>query len=263
MTAVERVGAPAHPAVFPSYVIELAAEAIWPDLVPARRRDCLVLDPFAGVGGVHALRDVGPINGRRIETVGVELMPKWAHAHPATLVGDATQLPQSWSARFDAVVTSPCYGNRMADHHENNDACKMCEGAGYLRGRVLCPTCKGSKLSHRRSYRHYYGDTFWDDAPRESNAGAMAWGDEYRALHEAAWREVLRVLRPGGRFVLNVKDHVRGGRRVRVARWHHDTCRALGFVDLWRWDVPLDGYGFGQNRAARVSSEQLYVMEKP
>jgi hypothetical protein len=43
------------------------------------------------------------------------------------------------------------------------------------------------------------------------NSGALQWGEEYRALHVAVWTECRRVLKPGGIFVLNVKDHIRGG----------------------------------------------------
>jgi hypothetical protein len=62
--------------------------------------------------------------------------------------------------------------------------------------------------------------------------------------------------------VLNVKDHVRNGQRVHVARWHRRTVLDLGFDELWRWDVPVDGYGFGTNREARVPTEQVYVFER-
>ena len=261
---------PPHPAVFPPAIVDLIREAVWPDLVPARKRDLRLLDPFAGVGGIHVLRNTPTINGRGIATIGVELMPRWAASSSFTCVGDATDLGALGFGRgyFDAVATSCCYGNRMADHHDNNDTCKACGGRGRMTtgGKrptfVTCPTCKGTRLSHRRSYRHYYGDTFWDDAPRESNAGAMQWGDEYRELHRAAWAEVERVLRVGGRFVLNVKDHYRDGKRQRVARWHHDTILRMRFVELWRWDVPLDGYGMGANRDARIPTEQVYVFER-
>lgn len=254
---------PDHPAVFPDEIVELAREAID---VPDNGYPICVLDPFAGVGNVHKLA-----RPPFVQTRGVELMPRWAAAHPDTYVGDATALPADWTGIFDAVFTSPCYGNRMADHHNNADTCKACKGTGHLphgddwqrKGTfVHCSKCKGSGLSHRRSYRHYYGDDFLTSVPREVNAGAMAWGPEYRALHEAAWSEVERVLRPGGRFVLNVKDHVRDHKRVRVSAWHRRTVLKLGFELLWTWDVPRDGYGNGSNRDARVPTEQVYVFER-
>ena len=48
----------------------------------------------------------------------------------------------------------------------------------------------------------------------------MQWGDAYRSFHVKAWREAWRVLRPGGRFVLNIKDHIRNGERMPVTDWH-------------------------------------------
>ena len=79
-------------------------------------------------------------------------------------------------------MTSPTYGDRLADHHDARDG------------------------SVRHSYKHDLGRDLHPD-----NSGAMQWGPAYRDFHTAAWVEVRRVLRPGGRFVLNVKDHVRGG----------------------------------------------------
>lgn len=254
-----------HPAPFNDAILDLAVEALV-DLMPKRRRNLRVLDPFAGIGRVHDLRGRLEINGRGIDTLGVELEPEWAHQGDrpgllgATFVGDATALPREWSRSFDAVVTSPCYGNRMADHHDAADKCKRCRGTGRIApfgSECECPACKGIGLSHRRSYKHYLGRD-----PSPGSAAVMAWGDEYRDLHERAWREARRVLRPGGRFVLNVKNHVRGGEVVRVAQWHRRAVLDLGFVELWRWDLPLAGYGFGANRGARVATEQIYVFER-
>lgn len=57
-----------------------------------------------------------PIKGETIEGV--------------TIVGNALALPNRWTGTFTVVATSPCYGNRMADHHVNEDACSLCKGTG-------------------------------------------------------------------------------------------------------------------------------------
>lgn len=65
-----------------------------------------VLDPFAGTG---KLRKVCP------QATLVEIEPEWAVMGGA-LVGDALALPFE-DDLFDAICTSPTYGNRMADQY--------------------------------------------------------------------------------------------------------------------------------------------------
>jgi SAM-dependent methyltransferase len=179
-----------------------------------------VLDPFAGTGRVHEL------DGH--DTVGVELEPEWAALHPRTIVGNALALPFD-DQSFDAVVTSPTYGNRFADHHEARDG------------------------SERRSYTHDLGRTLHAD-----NSGAMQWGAQYRDVHERAWLEVVRVLRPGGRFVLNISDHYRGGRRQPVSAWHVDTVLRLGLRLVDIVPVPTARMRHGDN-AERVVVEYVFA----
>lgn len=74
----------------------------------------------------------------------------------------------------------------------------------------------------------------------------MQWGRNYCEFHDRAWAEAVRVLKPGGLFMLNIKDHIRGGRRQRVTLWHalnlvgrHGVrvveCRRVGvaWVEVW------------------------------
>lgn len=235
---------PKHPAPFSDALLPRFAKVLM-EHRPPTGRPLGILDPFAGIGRIHELpsyfTDRYPGD---VVTVGVELMPKWAAAHAPTYtyVGDATTIltdHPDWKATFDAVVTSPCYGNRMADHHEAKDD------------------------SERRSYRHYYGDDFFTDAPREQNAGAMAFGDDYKRLHERAWAQVYDLLVPGGLFLLNVKNHIRNGEIVNVALWHRHTVRAIGFEHLTTKIVQLRGYRYGENTEHRIDHELIYVFRKP
>lgn len=182
-----------------------------------------VLDPFAGTGRIHQLR------ARGYRTFGVELEPEWATLEPRTLVGDALALPFS-AGSFSAVCTSPTYGNRLADSHNAQDG------------------------SVRRSYTHDLGRPL-----SANNSGGMQWGDEYRRFHYSAWVESLRVLRPGGSFVLNIKDHVRKGERQHVTAWHVDVLTALGLVEVERHTVAAPSLKQGSN-TERVEGEAVILL---
>lgn len=201
-----------HPARFNDLVLE--EMAYW---LP---EGALVLDPFSGVGRLKEIK--------KLETVRVEIEPDWADH----IVGDALQLPFR-DAVFDAVATSPCYGNRMADHHNARDPSK------------------------RHTYKHYLGH---DPHPR--SAAVLQWGEKYRLFHRVAWREAVRVLRPEGTFLLNSSDHIRKGKVMHVTQFHIDTLVRLG---LQRERTVLIGTGrlrHGQNHEARVDYETVTILRK-
>lgn len=204
-----------HPAPFSAVLLPLLADA-----TDGCQR---ILDPFAGTGRIHELPSY---------TVGVELEPEWAEMRSGTIVANALALPFI-SESFDAICTSPCYGNRFADHHEARDG------------------------SIRRSYTHDLGRKLHPD-----NAGAMQWGDAYRAFHVAAWAEAFRVLRPGGRFVLNISDHVRAKERVRVSAWHMTALALLGLEIVDATEVSTRRYRRGENAQARMAHEYVVIFAK-
>lgn len=214
----------AHPATFTTILLPIFASLL--PHTPLR-----ILDLFAGTGKIALLHDALP----NTRFFGAELEPEWsAMANTAgcpTPICSATNLPYP-TATFDALVTSPCYGNRMADHHDARDA------------------------SPRHTYRHVLGRPL-----HTLNAGALQWGDAYRALHAAAWTEARRVLRPGGILVLNVKDHIRGGIIQRVTNWHAVTLLGLGFVCTTRVHVPCPGQRHGANSQLRLAYESVLGFE--
>lgn len=276
--------APRHPAAYPKYLMDQLT--LW---VSAERREVgrplEILDPMAGIGRVHDLPD------RFGTTVGVELEPEWANQRAGTIVGDATALPWNWSGRFDVIMVSPAYGNRMADHHEAKDSCAACKGVGVdwgpdgcaeapmlcpdchsvacecggigraMRAHNLnCPTCRhhvckgcgGSGLSRRYTYRAALGRPL-----TENNSGAMQWGEPYRDLHKAAWAEARRVSRAGALLLVNVKNHVRDGAEQYVVEWHAQELARQGFKIGPIVPIPSTGNRDGANGSVRVKCEHL------
>lgn len=183
-----------------------------------------ILDPFAGTGRVHILGDYGH------ETWATEIEPEWAGLHPRTIVANALYLPFA-DGTFDGIGTSCVYGNRLSDHHDAKDG------------------------SVRRSYTHDLGR-----ALHPANSGAMQWGDSYRRFHETAWAEAARVLRPGSRLALNIKDHVRDKRPQPVAAWHRTTLERLGFEWILTEPIPTRHLKQGENDQ-RAGPELVIVFD--
>ncbi len=186
-----------------------------------------VLDPFAGTGRIHELDR---------ETIGVEIEPEWAAMHPDTQVGNALDLfgtttvePES----VDAVATSPTYGNRLADHHNARDG------------------------SLRRSYTHDLGRRLAVD-----NSGDLHWGDEYRRFHRAAYTQAIAAIRPSGRFVLNVSDHIRSGAPQGVHLWHVALLAELGLRWLSHQRVETPRMRYGANADARIAEEWVVTFRR-
>lgn len=183
-----------------------------------------VLDPFAGTGKLRCVRP---------DAFLLEIEPEWAAIGGAE-VGNAMQM--KWEDDFfDAICTSPCYGNRMADSFTDHQVEKNYKRNTYTH-------CLGRKLD------------YW-------NAGQMQWGEVYRVTHFIVWKECRRVLRPGGRFVLNISDHIRNKQVVPVSDWHKRTLIALGFEyhDELSYQVPTPRQRQGANGNLRVEYENIFV----
>lgn len=226
-----------HPAKFSEAHLEAFREILerWePGLPKTTARDVVrILDPLAGTGRVHELQRPG------IETVGVELEPEWAALHPRTRVGDATELSFR-DGSFSAVVTSPAYGNRMADQ--------------YLGEKDRAP--------EERSRRNTYATSLGRELTPESGA-SLQWGPRYQATHGMMAHEMARVLIPGGILILNVKDHFRNGDRKYVTRWWIREISSRGLMFVEGHHLPTSGIPDGANWKARVDGEQVLVFERP
>lgn len=216
-----------HPAKFTDSILEEAARVLWSHLPSGAR----ILDPFAGTGkGVAFLRERGYSNA-----IGSDLEPadSWVDTagNRALVIPyvNALALPND-DASFDAVFTSPTYGNRFAD----KDMRESCAGT-YAKGLG----------------RH----------AAEGSSCHLQWGDAYREFHAQAWAEVARGLVPNGLFLLNISDHYRAKRVQPVTAWHVSTICALGFEWIDARSVATPRMTRGVN-SKRCAVEWLHLFAK-
>lgn len=227
-----------HPAKFSPAVLDAMID-LWPMLtaVMGPPLDDVtdrynLLDPFAGSGRVHVLGQYLPV-----DTVGVEIEAEWAAEHPATRHGDATELPAEWTGSFDLLFSSMVYGNRLSDHHDARDD------------------------SERHTYTHYLGHDL-----QPNNAGRMHFPSKpYIDLHEKAWREGIRVVRPGGLIVLNVSNFLvdKGATERRVVEFHTNALLMGGCFLEAVCPIETPRLAHGQNYDQRVPFERLVVARTP
>lgn len=182
----------------------------------------MVLDPFAGTG---KLKKIIP------KAVLLEIEPEWA-AMSGAIVADSQHMPFK-DKIFDAICTSPTYGNRMADHFVDHQPHK-----NYM----------------RNTYRHCLGRPL-----NPENSGRIQWGEEYRKLHIAVWKECKRVLKRDGLFILNISDHIRAGKQIAVSEWHVETLENIGFELLKEHKVKTPRQRMGENSKLRVDCEYVFV----
>lgn len=192
-----------------------------------------VLDPFAGTGKIGLVKEYGfsgVVYANEIEKEWIEQ----ATMCDATTCMDAEKLYEVYPPEtFDAIVTSPTYGNRMADHHNAKDG------------------------SRRNTYTHCLGH-----ALDSENTGKMQWGDEYRRKHEAIYATICKLVKKGGLFVLNVSNHIRKGVEVDVCKWHKTQVEDNGYVLESDIAIATNRLRFGANSDRRCQCEHVYIFRR-
>ena len=162
----------------------------------------------------------------------------------------ASRTIKPWKVRVVAVEP---VGMQEVQHLSTST--KTYFGEGYMMHNSDHHNAQDS--STRVTYRHKLGRPL-----HPANAGQLQWGSRYRNLHIDIWHEVWRVLRPGGRFILNIADHIRAGERAYVSTWHLYICQQIGFRYVKGRTVDTPGMRYGENGKKRVGYEYVYYFEK-
>lgn len=214
-----------HPAKFHDNIIKVAADILDAEGIDGGE---LLFDPFGGTGKVFQLQDRFPHLG----ITALEIEPGWAAWDERITLGNAldNHFPDD---HFDIVFTSPTYGNRMAD------------------------SFNATVPSGRNTYTHKYGEELNPD-----NSGTLQWGPKYRDFHRDAWSETIRVLKPGGLFLLNIKNHIRAGKVQNVVGWHTDYLVTCGLIHVRDVKIPTPGNRQGQNGDVRIDHELICIFRK-
>lgn len=213
-----------HPCPYPKHFLPLFAKVL------KQEKSQTVLDIFGGVGTLAKVKEHG-FTGKVIIN---EIEPKWGNiarkVADKVIIGDAQKLNLS-DKSVDAVVTSPTYGNDMA--------------VTYKRERTYT-VCNGKPL-------------------KKSNTGQMRWskeGEKYRKVHENAYKEAFRVLTDNGIMIVNVKNHIRNGEEQKVAEWHLETLKEIGFTPVKVKKVKVTGIPFGGLNIPRIPYEHILILRK-
>lgn len=233
----------AHPAKFSAPILGRITGLLEQEVEYQRTRgggyqQLHLLDPFGGVGGIHRVVVQG------VSTTTIEIEEEWWEESyklsknlPGhySILADFFEWARDVDGSYDIVVTSPTYGNRMADHH------------------VPSP----EDVSVRNTYTHVLGRQ-----PSEGSSSTMQWGDEYRQFHARFIRTTSTILAPGGLFLLNVSDHIRKGVKQPVVAWYKGQLRLNRFELVEDIVIPTKRLKMGANSESRVDGEHLLVARK-
>lgn len=211
-----------------------------------------LLDPMAGTGSTY----ISAISGSRRVICGE--LEGWmlpildsnrrrvgphSRARSHAYQGDAANLPLDTGC-VDHILTSPPYWDVFSDWHAMSRRLKTNHhgphGSAYADER-------GSKLKKNAGNEHVY--------------------EHYLARMRAIYQECGRVLRPGGRLVLIVKDRIAAGRRVPIVVDTTTLITALGFEieTIYSREAQLTQYRQLQKAKGMpvITDEQVIVARWP
>jgi hypothetical protein len=183
----------------------------------------LVIDPMGGTGSLFILASDGfPVGCGELEAWLIPILAanarfiaqRWLFSQAAfALRWDAAKLPFV-TGSLPAIVTSPPYWDMFSDWHITS-ADRM-----------------------QRAHRGPFGSAYGDDRGRKvkHNIGNIHIYEDFLLAMRAVYCEAWRVLEPGGKLALILKDRVHKGQRVPITRDTQALCLANGFEFVARHD---------------------------
>ena len=213
-----------HPAKF-SRVLIAHIEEMLPD------RTTTICDPMAGVGQIMLLGEDYEYHLNELESEWAEQI--YEHAMVTVTVGDAKnyQIPDGC-----VIVTSPPYGNRMADFFVSKTRPESMKGryAGDL----------GRKLT-------------------DDSTASKKFGGSYMEMMEGIYKNIFSQMVEGQYFILNVSNFIRSYKEVNVIGFYLSLFAESGFtLDDMRAVVTPRDRGRGANANLRVKHEVLLKWRK-
>lgn len=193
-----------------------------------------IYDPMAGTG--ERLRQMYP----NAILHGSEIEPEYAAVSDWIVARDL----RDYHGRHKAIVTSPPYGNRMADQYLGTPAERA------LRAET-------GKKPRRNSYAIDLGRPVTEGSP-----AGLQWGERYRETMSDIWRHIItKNMEIDGVLVVNVASHFRDGQYQPVAEWTADVITEILVCAKMRF-IPTPGLRDGQNSESRVGGEMVYLFEE-
>jgi len=209
-----------HPAKFSDVLLDHIIDMIPHDID-------WITDPMAGVGKITQLSDDFLYHCNELE-------PEWGSQIEADIVtiGDARDMeinPKS------IIVTSPPYGNRMAD-------CFVSKRPSSMKGRYA------GDLGRRLS---------------DGNTGSLHFGPQYVKVITDIYESLFSKMVSGQFFLLNISNFIRAKKEVNVVGFYLKLFSDSNFIlsDFVNVSTPRDR-GRGANADLRVDHEVLILWRK-
>jgi tRNA G10 N-methylase Trm11 len=228
----------------------------------------VLCDPMAGSGSIL----LAALSGR--DVIARDLEPHWvalmhrnaeriseqAGLFAGKMVIEQADAMQPWDLhiKVDAVICSPPYG---------------CEMSASPHAKKTLPY-RLSRLSHDERWDRYLSNPNGGTASMltfhyGTSAGQIgSWrGKRYWKAMHAVYEHAYDAIRPGGKLLLVLKDHIKDGQRVPTATLTIALCRHLGFQLAERFQRLVHPLSLWQRRRKEqglpvVEEEDVLIFKK-